>query len=112
TVTSIIPDRVPREHQSIATALVGMAPNVGGVVGLVLVTKFTDTRIIAQGYDLMAGASLVCVLIFVWTFREPPLPREAVAPFHLGRFLTSFLRPLIIRDFVFTLFSRTLSFLS
>jgi MFS family permease len=112
TVTAIIPDRVPREQQAIASALVGMAPNVGGVVGLVLVTTLTDTRIIAQGYDLMAGASLVCVMIFVLVFREPPFPREASAPFHIGRFLISFLRPLFIQDFLLTLLSRTLVFLS
>jgi MFS family permease len=103
---------VPLRHRAIASALVGMAPNVGGVIGLILVTSFTNTRVVSQGYLLMAGASAFCVLLFLIIFREPPLAREAVKPFHVGSFLIGFLRPLLIRDFAYTLLSRTLAFVS
>ena len=112
TVTAIIPDRLPLRKRAIASSLVGIAPNVGGVVGLLLVTSFTNTRIVSQGYLLMAGASLFCVLLFLVIFRESPLKREDVPQFHLRHFLSGFLHPLLIRDFSYTLLSRTLAFLS
>jgi hypothetical protein len=60
----------------------------------------------------MAGCSLCYVLLFLLIFREPPFKREEIAPFHVGRFLISFFRPLLIRDFSYILLSRTLAFLS
>lgn len=111
--TAVIPDQIPLAQRPVLSACVGIAPNVGGVLGLVLVSRLTDTRIIAQGYLLMAAISLGCVLFFLAMFREPPVSRAQMpAPFHLGSFLASFVRPLQARDFSLTFASRCCAYLS
>jgi MFS family permease len=110
-VTALIPDQIPEQQQATTSALNGMAPVVGGTVGLMLVVFFTNTHIVAQGYTLLACASLLCVGIFLLILKEQPLTQEQVAPFHLGTFLVSFVRPIRSRDFVYTLVSRLLVFL-
>ncbi len=111
-VTALIPDQVPASQHASTAALNGMAPVVGGVVGLVLVTTLTNTRVVAQGYLLLALCCLLCVGCFLLVLRERPLPPEAVTPFQMGRFLASFWHPFTSRDFVFTLLSRLLVFLA
>jgi MFS family permease len=112
TVTALIPDQVPLHQRANVSALNGMAPIFGGVVGLVLVTSLTNTKIVAQGYLLLIGLSVLFVLIFLFVLREQPHPREAVPPFRLKSFLGGFLHPLTSRDFAYTLASRLLVFLS
>jgi MFS family permease len=106
TTTAIIPDQVPKRQRYFISACTGMAPNVGGVVGLVLVTTLTNTRVVFQGYVLMAAISACSVMLFLLLFREQEVAREDVSPFHLGSFLASFLHPLRSRDFCYTLASR------
>ncbi len=106
TTTAIIPDQVPKRQRYFISACTGMAPNVGGVVGLVLVTTLTNPRVVSQGYVLMAAVSACSVTLFLLLFREQPVAYEAVPPFQLGRFLASFLHPLRSRDFCYTLASR------
>jgi MFS family permease len=109
-VTAIIPDQIPEQKQANASALNGMAPIIGGTLGLALVTFFTNTRIVAQGYLLLAAVSLLCVVAFLLVLQEQPLSREQVAPFHLLKFLASFVHPLGSKDFTYTLVSRLLVF--
>ncbi len=106
TTTAIIPDQIPKRQRYVISACTGMAPNVGGVIGLLLVTTLTNPRIVSQGYVLMAAVSVSSVLLFLLIFREQKVPDEAVPPFHLGRFLASFLHPLRSKDFCYTLVSR------
>ncbi len=112
TVTALIPDQVPPSQRSFISALVGLAPNVGGVVGLILVTRLTNTRIVSQGYILMAVASFLFIALFMLILRERPVTREAVGNFRLGRFLASFAHPLKSSDFVYVLVSRCFVYLS
>jgi MFS family permease len=111
-VTALIPDQVLACQQASTSALNGMAPVVGGALGLVLVTTLTNTREVAQGYVLLALCCLLCVGAFLIVLRERPLPPEAVTPFQMSCFLASFWHPFSSRDFVFTLLSRLLVFLA
>jgi MFS family permease len=111
TVTALIPDQILPERQAGISALNGMAPVVGGVFGLVLVTLLTDTQVVMQGYLVLIGISALCVGLFLLVLREHPAPQTARTPFHWRTFLVSFVRPLAVRDFVYTLLSRLLVFL-
>jgi MFS family permease len=111
--TAVIPDQVPFAYRPLYSSCVGMAPNVGGVLGLVLVSRVTDTRVVWQGYLLMACVSLVCVLIFLLVLRDAPVSREELPlPFRLRSFLLSFVSPLLSRDFALTFASRCMAYLS
>ena len=111
--TAVIPDQIPLAQRPLIAACVGMAPNIGGVIGLLLVSHFTDTRIVAQGYLLVAAVSLVSVLVFLLILRDPAVAAEELPPpFHLGRFLVSFVQPLRSRDFCLTFMSRCCAYLS
>lgn len=112
TSTALIPDQIPTRQRTFISACVGIMPNVGGVIGLLLVSHLTDTRIIAQGYILMAVVSLCCVMVFLAILDDPPIEREDLPPFHVGRFLLSFIQPLRVRDFAFTFVSRCCAYLA
>jgi MFS family permease len=86
---------------------------VGGLVGLLLVARFTDaTRHPQQGYYLLAGASCVLVILFLIVLRDKPLPRGAMPPFRFTTFLAGFwLSPRKYPDFGYTWLSRSLIFL-
>jgi MFS family permease len=111
--TAVIPDQVPFSQRPFLSACVGMAPNVGGVLGLFLVSRLTDTRLVWQGYMLMALVSLLCVMIFLLVLRDPPVSQEELPPpFHGRSFLVSFVSPLRIKDFSLTFTSRCFAYLS
>jgi MFS family permease len=110
-VTALIPDQVPEQKRANTAALNGIAPVIGGVVGLILVTVFTNTQIVSQGYVVLAIVSILCVGFFLLVLREQPLQRSLLTPFHLRTFFASFVHPLQSPDFVFTLLSRLLVFL-
>jgi MFS family permease len=111
--TALLPDQVPLSQRPFLSACVGMAPNVGGVIGLLLVSHFTDTRVISQGYLLMAAVSLFCVLFFLIILHDPPVSHaELPPPFRLGDFLISFVQPLHAPDFALTFASRSLAYLA
>lgn len=112
TVTALIPDQIPERQRSGPSALNGMAPIVGGVLGLVLVTSFTTTRQLWQGYVLLAGLSALFTIVFLLMLRESPTSRQDVLPFHWRSFLVGFFQPLCSRDFTYTFLSRALVFLS
>ncbi|GAC1644477.1 MAG: MFS transporter [Ktedonobacteraceae bacterium] len=112
TLTAVIPDQVPVEQRPVASALSGMAPIVGGVLGLVLVARLTDTRSPAQGYYLLAAISFLLIVLFLFVLREKPFLRSELPPFNLGRFAVSFIEPLKYADFTYTLISRCFVFLS
>jgi MFS family permease len=112
TVTALIPDQVPERQHANTSALNGMAPIIGGVIGLVLVTGLTNTQIVAQGYFVLAFLSCACIITFLGVLRERAVAREQVPSFRLKPFLVSFLHPLASRDFVSTLVSRLLVFLA
>ncbi|MBE3558872.1 MAG: MFS transporter [Ktedonobacteraceae bacterium] len=111
--TAIIPDQVSASQRAIISAFNGMAPIVGGTIGLLLVTRFTNTADTAQGYFLLAGVSVAMVGAFLLVFRERPLPRDLVPAFRLEEFLKSFwISPRRYPDFAYVVGSRCLIFLS
>ncbi len=112
TVTALIPDQIPTQQQAGPSALNGMAPLVGGVIGLLLVTRLTSTREVWQGDVLLAGVSALFILLFLLFLREPPIRRQDVPPFRWRAFLTGCFQPLGSRDFACTFLSRALVFLS
>ncbi|HEU5383886.1 MAG TPA: MFS transporter [Ktedonobacteraceae bacterium] len=111
-VTALIPELIPERQRASTSALNGMAPIVGGVLGLVIVTFLTNPRVVLQGYLVLAVLSLGFVVFFVLVLHERPLRQEDIAPFRVRAFLVSFLRPLTARDFVLTLLSRLLVFVT
>lgn len=112
TVTALLPDQIPLSQRSLLSALVGLAPNVGGVLGLVLVTRLTNTHIVSEGYILLAAISVVCVVCFLVFLREQPITRDAFRPFQIKRFLLEFMQPLTSSDFVYVFLSRCFVYLS
>jgi len=112
TVTALIPDQVPERQHASTSALNGMAPIVGGVIGLGLVTSLTTPKIVAQGYLLLAFLSCICIITFLGMLRERAVRRVQVPSFQWSAFLAGFLHPLASRDFVLTLVSRLLVFLA
>lgn len=112
TVTALIPDQVPEHERAGPAALNGMAPIVGGVLGLVLVTKLTNPSMVWQGYVLLAVLSAAFIGVFLLTVREQPVRPAEIAPFYWRSFLGGFFRPLAARDFTYTFMSRACVFLS
>src|SRR5689334_11871148 len=70
--TALIPQMAPRLRR-LASAINGMAPMVGGVLGVNLVAHLTDTRVVAQGYLLLIGLSTLFTVLFLCILREEPL---------------------------------------
>jgi MFS family permease len=108
--TALIPQMAPRLRR-FASAINGMAPMVGGVLGVNLVAHFTDTQVIAQGYLLLIGLSALFTAVFLCLLREKPLT-DPVPSFHLGRFVVGMLEPLRTRAFVWVVGSRFCAFLA
>ncbi len=81
TVTALIPDQIPPPQRPGLAALCGMAPVVGGVLGLVGITLLTNPRVVAQGYLVLAVGSLLCTGFFVLVLRERPCHAQ---PSHRG----------------------------
>ncbi len=109
-VTVLIPDHVPVRQHAHLSALNGMAPLLGGVLGLVLVTSLTDTKVVAQGYLVLAVLSLLCVAAFLAVLREHPRADEVLPVWHWRTFVRKLLHPLCSRNFTLTLLSRLLVF--
>jgi MFS family permease len=112
TVTALIPDQVPEGQHAGTSALNGMAPIVGGVIGLLLVTGLTNPNMVALAYLLLALLSCACILTFLGVLRERAVRRVQVPALQWSAFLAGFLHPLASRDFVYTLVSRLLVFLA
>jgi MFS family permease len=110
TVTVLIPDHVPVPQHAHLSALNGMAPMLGGVVGLVLVTSLTNTKVVAQGYLVLAVLSVLCVIVFLAVLHERPRTDETLPVWHGPTFVRSLLHPLSSRHFTLTLLSRLLVF--
>jgi MFS family permease len=108
--TALIPQMAPQMRR-LASAINGMAPMVGGVLGVNLVAHLTDTRMVAQGYVLLIILSTLFTVLFLCMLREEPLT-HAVPAFHPGRFVLSMLGPLRTRAFVWTVLSRFGAFLA
>jgi MFS family permease len=112
--TAIIPDQVPVRQRPTVSALIGMSPIVGALVGTILVARFGDPAHTPwKSYLVLGILACVVVLPFFAVLREKPLPRELVPSFDWKNFLAHFwVNPVKHPDFGFTWFSRCLIFLS
>lgn len=112
--TAIIPDQVPVHQRATVSALIGMSPIVGGLVGTILVARFSHpTTSPWQSYLVLGITACVVVIPFIIILREKPLPRDLVPAFNFKNLLTHFwVNPVKHADFGFTWFSRCLIFLS
>lgn len=110
-LSAIIPDQVPVSQRATVSAFGGMAPLVGGLLGLLLVGQLVHTT--ATSFLDLGLVSVALLLLFSLTLREQRLPKEAVAPLRLRDLPTSFwLNPRTHRDFALTWVARCLIFLA
>ena len=108
-LTAIIPDQVPVRQRATVSAFAGMAPLVGGVVGLAILSQIKATQ---ATYATLAGLSILLLLLFLLVLRDPPVARGATPPMRLGTFLAHFwVNPLKYPDFRYTFLARCLVFL-
>lgn len=110
--TAIIPDQILPSQRASASAFVGMSPLVGGAVGIILISRLTNVLVRPDlGYYYLAITSILFVLAFLTVFREQPLPRKLVKPFHFSELLSEFwVNPKTYPDFGFVWLSRCLAF--
>lgn len=112
--TAILPDQVPLHQRATVSTMIGISPIVGGLVGTILVARFSDpTHSPWQSYLVLGITAVVVVLPFFFILREKPLPRDLVPAFSFKKFLAHFwVNPVKYPDFGFTWCSRCLIFLS
>ncbi len=114
-LTFVLPDRVPEQQRSMASAIVSLATTVGGVVSLLFVTIVLNST----GQSFTAAYAVLIVFIavlaggFILFYREPQLPKEVLPPFHLGAFLKGFwVNPRAYPDFAYAWITRFLMLLA
>lgn len=110
--TALIPEQFSERHRARMAVLNGMAPIMGGVLGLLLVTQLTNPQVVWQGYLVLAAVSVGCMGVFLLMLREQPLRPQERSSFRWRSFLSGFVRPLAFRDYTCALLSRGLAFLS
>jgi MFS family permease len=87
-LSAILPDRIPRAARGTFSALVGVATMVGVIGGQVIGSVFAKN--IGTGYVIIAGLSIVAIVLFVVfnpDHSSKELPREK---FDLKAFLSTF----------------------
>jgi MFS family permease len=114
-LTFVLPDRVPERQRGTASAFIGLAAPVGQVLGLLFVTTVLNSTGGSLQAAYLALVALIVVLGggFIFFYREPQLPKGAVAPFQLGAFLKGFwISPRAYPDFGYAWITRFLMFLA
>ena len=108
-LTAIIPDQVPLRQRATVSAFAGMAPLVGGVFGLILITQVVKGP--QAAYYTLAGISFVLLLLFLLILRDMPLPRAAASTLRFREFFARFwVNPVKYPDFGYTFLARFLVF--
>jgi len=109
-LTAIIPDQVPLQQRATVSAFAGMAPLVGGVIGLALITQVV--RGTQAAYYAIAVLSLLFLGLFLLILRDKPLPKNAAPALSLKIFLANFwVNPLKHPDFGYTFLARFFVFM-
>ncbi|MRH91537.1 MFS transporter [Nocardia sp. SYP-A9097] len=103
-ITSVVPDRVPRERRGIASAAVGLGIPLGTVVGVVLASVASDHYGI--GYLALGVLVGVAAVVFTAGAREQRMPPKKAAP--LRDQATAFLSVLREHDFRWAFIGRAL----
>ncbi len=112
--TAIIPDQIPTNQRATVSAFVGMSPVIGGLLGVILVARFSNPAVDpTRGYLVLLVTAIVVVVPFFLVLREERLPREALPAFNWKTFFARFIvSPRKHPDFFYTWMSRCLIFLA
>ncbi|WP_415854013.1 MFS transporter [Sinomonas sp. G460-2] len=106
-ITAAIPDRAPVEQRGSVGGLAAMGLTVGILLGAVIGAVVSGN--FALGYLICAAALVLGVVLYLTTAADDPLPRAAVPPFSLGRFLAGFwVNPIRYPDFAWAWITRLL----
>ena len=109
-MTAYIPDQVPVRQRGLVSGFVGLAQVLGVVIGVALVSYVVPD--LQQGTWLVAGVMLVLLLPMLVLIPDARLPREAIPPFHWGRFWSGFwVSPRQYPDFAWAWITRFLVWL-
>lgn len=109
-LTAIIPDQVPLRQRAQVSAFAGMAPLVGGVIGLGLISQLVHGT--QAAYYAIAVFSAVLLALFLLVLRDPSVARESLPAVGVKSFLANFwVNPVKYRDFGFTYLARFLVFI-
>jgi MFS family permease len=110
-LSAIIPDQVPLGQRATVSAIGGMAPLVGGLIGQVIVEQVvTDVHL---AFLVLGQVSLVIVLLFCLRLHEQRLPQEILPPLRLRAIPRAYwLNPRRYPDFARTWLARCLIFLA
>ncbi len=109
-MTAYIPDQVPVDQRGLVSGFVGLAQVLGVVVGVALVSYVVPD--LQQGTWLVAGVMVVLLVPMVTLIPDARLPKEAIAPFHWGRFWSGFwVSPKQYPDFAWAWITRFLVWL-
>lgn len=84
---AILPDRVPNEQRGTTQAIIGLSSPIAIVLSNLL---FTQVRELRAAYYPIIAALVLLTIVFLFLYKEPRLPKERLAPFHLKTFLSSF----------------------
>jgi MFS family permease len=87
-LTATIPDQVPVRQRGAASGLVGFAQALGPVVGVGIVTAVVLN--LASGFYVSGVIFVLLMLPLMFVLKDPPLPKNALPPFHLGSFIKGF----------------------
>ena len=106
-VTAAIPDRSPVEQRGSVGGLAAMGQTVGVLLGAVIAAAVSGN--FALGYVVCGAALVLGVVLYVTSAADDPLPRSAIEPFSMRRFLAGFwVNPRRYPDFAWAWITRFL----
>ncbi|WP_136612174.1 MFS transporter [Sinomonas albida] len=106
-ITAAIPDRSPVEQRGSVGGLAAMGQTVGVLLGAVIAAVVSGN--FALGYVVCGAALILGVVLYVTSAADDPLPRSAIEPFSMGRFLAGFwVNPRRYPDFAWAWITRFL----
>lgn len=106
-ITAAIPDRTPVPQRGTVGGLAAMGQTVGILLGAVIAAVVSGN--FALGYVICGAALILGTILYLVTADDDPLPRSAIQPFSLGRFLASFwVSPVRYPDFAWAWITRLL----
>ena len=109
-LSAIIPDQVPLSQRATVSALGGMAPLVGGLIGQIIVGQVVTQPPLA--FLVLGQVSLIILLLFCLRVRDQSVPASPI-PFRLVDMPRSlWLSPRRYPDFALTWLARCLIFLA
>ncbi len=73
-ITSVVPDRVPLSRRGIASAAVGLGIPVGGAIGVVIASMFSEN--LRTGYLVLGLIVAAAAVVFTAGAKEQPLPPQ------------------------------------